>query len=160
MGGAACHRSRLLSHLLLLLHQQRCGCSSKNGVVAKGVWWAGCRCRHDSHIGNLPNTMGGADGGWCRVAQEPTEQPLPPGPLKGPRHSPTVGSYGEAFSFEQGTPVSGSIRATQFGEPGLFPAPKLMGLYRTPSMSTLEESVNGSEAELDHARVAPETTVR
>ena len=31
---------------------------------------------------------------------------------------------------------SQSIRADQFGAPRLFPAPKLMDLYRTPSKST------------------------
>ena len=33
------------------------------------------------------------------------KQPPPPGPPLGPRHGRTVGSYGEAFSYERGTPV-------------------------------------------------------
>jgi len=38
------------------------------------------------------------------LAHKKTPPPL--GPPKGPRHSPTVGSYGEAFSYERGTPVA------------------------------------------------------
>ena len=39
------------------------------------------------------------------------------------------------------------IKAHQVGQHGLFPAPNL---YRTPSMSTWEKSVNPIEAELEH----------
>ena len=35
------------------------------------------------------------------------KKPPPPlGPPQGPRHSPTVGSYGEAVSYGRGTPVA------------------------------------------------------
>ena len=35
------------------------------------------------------------------------DPPPPPGTPEGHRHRPTVGSYGEAFSCERGTPVNG-----------------------------------------------------
>ena len=33
------------------------------------------------------------------------KRPTTLGPPKGPRHGPTVGSYGEAVSYKQGTPA-------------------------------------------------------
>ena len=39
----------------------------------------------------------------------PRRSSPPPGPPQGPRHSPTVGSQRGAVSYEQGTPVTGSI---------------------------------------------------
>ena len=45
--------------------------------------------------------------------------------------------------------LSQSIRAHQFGEPGLLSAPnKVTNLYRKPSMSTSEKSANPREAKL------------
>jgi len=42
------------------------------------------------------------------LAHKKTPNPL--GPPEGPRHSPTVGSYGGAVSYERGTPVGPYIR--------------------------------------------------
>ena len=44
--------------------------------------------------------------------------------------------------------LSVSIWAHQYGEPGLFPAPKLTDSCLEPSMSSSEFSVNPAEAEL------------
>jgi len=38
--------------------------------------------------------------------------------------------------------ITQSARAYQLGEPGPFPAPKLMNLYLTPSMASQEDSAN------------------
>jgi len=45
--------------------------------------------------------------------------------------------------------LSQTFWAHQFGEPGLFPAPKLTGLYRKPSMPTYKNSSKPSEAVVD-----------
>ena len=38
-------------------------------------------------------------------ARDAAEEVVPPGLPKGPRHGPTVGSYGKAVSYERGAPV-------------------------------------------------------
>jgi hypothetical protein len=53
-----------------------------------------------------------------------------------------------SFQAPQSLALSQSVWPKRFGEPGLFPAPKLTGLYREPSVSTSGESVNPSEAAL------------
>ena len=50
-------------------------------------------------------TFNGPASHWYRGTSLVRKRPPPPGPAEGPRHSPTVGSYGEAFSYERGTPV-------------------------------------------------------
>jgi len=60
-----------------------------------------------------PGTIQGSPS-WCaridgRLAHK--KQPPPPGSPSGPRHSPTVGSYGGAVSYERGTPVDGRRQA-------------------------------------------------
>jgi hypothetical protein len=40
-----------------------------------------------------------------RVTSLISKRPPPPGPLQGPRHRTTVGSYGGTFSYGRGTPV-------------------------------------------------------
>ena len=67
-----------------------------------------------------------------------------PATIRNPEESPL------STTWRRHPALSESIWAHQVGEPGLLHAPKLTCLYRTPSMSTCEQSINPPEAEQGH----------